>query len=147
MGRGAGFARGAGPHLGMQLVALCDTWEQKLQGGRHTVRCVTTYTDYDRVSGARHGRVILANYFHESTPLPAIKALQAGKHVMSETACFTLTGGVALIDSGWKRAAGSTCSRELPPTLFNQEMRRLHQQLGIVGTVRAGEYNHSMHPD
>ena len=31
VGRGSGFARGAGPHLGMELVALCDTWEEKLQ--------------------------------------------------------------------------------------------------------------------
>ena len=31
VGRGLGFARGAAPNLGMELVALCDTWEEKLE--------------------------------------------------------------------------------------------------------------------
>ena len=45
VGRGHGFAAGAGPHLGMELVALCDTWEERLlKVGRELG--VTTYTDY-----------------------------------------------------------------------------------------------------
>src|SRR4030042_186867 len=98
VGRGQGFARGAGPHLGMQLVALCDTWEEKLlQVGKELD--VATYTEYDRFLEHDMDAVILANYFHEHAPF-AIKALQAGKHVMSETsACLTLAEGVELIEA------------------------------------------------
>ena len=31
VGRGQSFARGAGTHLGLELVALCDTWEERLR--------------------------------------------------------------------------------------------------------------------
>jgi len=76
VGRGSGFARGAGPHLGMKLVALCDTWEERLISlGRELG--VATYTDYDRFLEHDMDAVILANYFHQHAPL-AIKALQAG---------------------------------------------------------------------
>jgi predicted homoserine dehydrogenase-like protein len=46
VGRGQSFARGA-DLVGMELVALCDKWEEKLTevGQRFGV---TTYTDYDR---------------------------------------------------------------------------------------------------
>ena len=30
-----GFARGAGEHVGMELVALCDTWEERLDALGH----------------------------------------------------------------------------------------------------------------
>ena len=32
VGRGRSFATGAGAHLGMELVAICDTWEERLNG-------------------------------------------------------------------------------------------------------------------
>src|SRR5512140_1244849 len=95
VGRGADFARNAAAQIGMELVALCDTWESKLaQAGREYN--VATYTDYDRFLEHEMDAVILANYFHQHAPF-AIRALRAGKHVMSETACnTTLAEGVAL---------------------------------------------------
>ena len=30
VGRGTSFAKGAGPLVGMELVAICDSWEEKL---------------------------------------------------------------------------------------------------------------------
>ena len=47
VGRGQSFASGATELVGMELVALCDTWEEKLleAGKRYGV---ATYTDYDR---------------------------------------------------------------------------------------------------
>ena len=147
VGRGSGFARGAGTHLGMELVALCDTWEEKLQevGKQFSV---TTYTDYDRFLEHDMDAVILANYFHQHAPY-AIKALQAGKHVMSETAaCSTLAEGVALIEAVEKSGRIYMFAENYPYMVFNQEMRRLYQQ-GKVGTFMygEGEYVHSMHPD
>lgn len=62
VGRGLDFARSAASQLGLELVALCDTWESKLnQVGREFN--VTTYTDYDRFLAHDMDAVILANYF------------------------------------------------------------------------------------
>jgi predicted dehydrogenase len=44
VGRGASFARVA-PHVGMQLVALCDTWEAKLQQVGQDHPDVALYTE------------------------------------------------------------------------------------------------------
>ena len=94
--RGKGFASGAGPQLGMELVAICDTWEQRLHTTAKELK-VTAYTDFDEFLGHDMDAVILANYFHQHAPF-AIKALNAGYHVMSETsACHTLAEGVELI--------------------------------------------------
>lgn len=84
VGRGESFASGATDLVGMKLVALCDTWEEKLQetGKKYGV---ATYTDYDKFLEHDMDAVVLANYFNEHTPF-AIKALAAGKHVMSECA-------------------------------------------------------------
>jgi len=144
VGRGQGFARGAGPHLGMKLVALCDTWEERLlQVGRELG--VATYTDYDRFLEHDMDAVILANYFHQHAPF-AIQALRAGKHVMSETsACFTLKQGVELINEVERSGKIYMFAENYPYSLPNQEMRRLFQS-GIIGdfTYGEGEYVHPM---
>ena len=129
------FARGTGPLVGMELVALCDTWEERLeQAGKQFG--VATYTDYDEFLGHDLDAVILANYFHEHAPF-AIKALNAGKHVMSETsACFTLAEGVALVRAVERSGKQYMFAENYPYMLFNQEMRRLYRE-GEVGTVMA----------
>ena len=143
-GRGSSFARGAGPHLGLQLVALCDAWEAKL----HKLGAeldVATYTDYDRFLEHDMDAVVLANYFHQHAPF-AIKALQAGKHVMSETsACFTLAEGVALIEAVERSGKTYVFAENYPYARHNQEMRRLYLA-GEVGQFRygEGEYVHPM---
>ena len=45
--RGRSFATGAGPHLGMKLVAICDTWEERLNGLAKDLT-VSAYTDYEK---------------------------------------------------------------------------------------------------
>ena len=87
VGRGYGFAKGANSYPGMKLVALCDIWEEKLRTVGKELG-VTTYTDYERFLEHEMDAVILANYFHQHAPF-AVKALNAGYHVMSETACNT----------------------------------------------------------
>ena len=126
VGRGKGFVRGAGPHLGMELVALCDTWEERLRQLGAELK-VATYTDYDKFLEHDMDAVILANYFHEHAPF-AVKALRAGKHVMSETAaCFTLAEGVALVEAVEKSGQIYMFADNYPYMVFNQEMRRLYQ--------------------
>lgn len=144
VGRGSGFARSASPSVGMELVALCDTWEERLQNlGRELG--IATYTDYDKFLEHDMDAVILANYFHQHAPF-AIKALQAGKHVMSETsACFTLAEGVALVEAVEKSGRIYMFAENYPYMVFNQEMRKLYKS-GMIGEFQygEGEYVHPM---
>lgn len=145
--RGEGFARGAGPNLGMELVALCDTWEERLASAKEKFN-VATYTDFDEFLTHDMDAVILANYFHEHAPF-AIKALEAGKHVMSETsACLTLAEGVELVEAVEKSGKIYMFAENYPFMVFNQEMRRLYQA-GKVGEFMygEGEYVHPMNSD
>lgn len=147
VGRGQSFAEGAIDLVGMQLVALCDTWEAKLveAGTRYGV---ATYTDYDRFLEHDMEAVVLANFFHEHAPF-AIKALQAGKHVMSEcTSNATLAEGVALCRAVEQSGKIYMLAENYPYTRFNMEMRRLYQtgEIGRV-TYAEGEYNHPMAPE
>ncbi len=146
VGRGRTFASGATASIGMKLVALCDTWEERLKeaGAQYGV---STYTDYDKFLEHDMDAVVLANYFHEHTPF-AIKALQAGKHVMSECACnVTLAEGVALCRAVEKSGLIYALAENYPYTQFNMEMRRVYRtgEIGEV-TYAEGEYNHPMSP-
>ncbi len=144
VGRGQSLARGASEAVGMELVALCDTWEERLlQAGKQFG--VATYTDYDEFLGHDMDAVVLANYFHQHAPF-AIKALEAGFHVMSETASnTTLAEGVALCRAVEKSGKIYMLAENYPYTAFNQEMRRAYQadEIGEV-TYAEGEYNHPM---
>jgi predicted dehydrogenase len=147
VGRGVSFAQGASDIVGMKLVALCDTWEDRLlEAGKKFG--VTTYTDYDKFLEHEMDAVILANYFNEHTPF-AIKALRAGKHVMSETAAnTTLAEGVALCREVERSGKIYQFAENYPFTRFNMEMRRLYQagEIGRV-TYADGEYNHPIDPE
>ena len=145
VGRGQSFARGA-DLVGMELVALCDLWQEKLDAVGKQFG-VTTYTDYDRFLEHDMDAVILANYFTEHAPF-AIKALRAGKHVMSETAANkTLAEGVALCRAVEETGQIYMFAENYPFTAFNQEMARLYRT-GEIGRVlyAEGEYNHPMAP-
>lgn len=144
LGRGRSFTDEAAQAAGFELVALCDTWEEKLEKFGEEKK-VATYTDYDKFLGHDMDAVVLANYFHEHAPF-AIKALQAGKHVMSETSCnATLAEGVALCRAVEKSGLTYMLAENYPYTAFNMEMRRLYRagEIGDV-TYAEGEYNHPM---
>ncbi len=144
VGRGMSFARGTGPLVGMELVALCDTWEEKLEAAGREFG-VATYTDFDEFLGHDMDAVILANYFHEHAPF-AIKALEADKHVMSETsACFTIAEGVELVRTVERTGKTYMFAENYPYMVFNQEMRRLYRA-GEIGTVMYAEAEY-IHPD
>jgi len=147
VGRGMSFARSATEAVGMKLVALCDTWESRLKEVCSDLN-VTGYTDFDKFLEHDMDAVVLANYFHEHAPF-AIKALKAGKHVMSETsACKTLAEGVELCRTVEKTGKAYFFAENYPFTKFNLEMRRLYQA-GEIGEVAyaEGEYNHPMSPE
>ncbi len=139
--RGSNFASMA-EKVGMKLVALCDTWEERLNevGSRLGV---STYTDFDKFLEHDMDAVVLANYFHQHAPL-AIKALESGRHVMSETsACKTLGEGVRLARAVEKSGKIYMFAENYPYFAYNQEMRRLYKA-GEIGEVQysEGEYVH-----
>jgi len=141
VGRGQTFMDQA-PAAGMELVAICDIWKERLEEvGRQYG--IATYADYDRFLEHDMDAVVLANYFHEHAPF-AIKALRAGKHVMSEcAACSTLAEGVALCRAVEETGKIYMFAENYPFTAFNLEMARLYRE-GEIGRVlyAEGEYNH-----
>jgi predicted dehydrogenase len=146
VGRGARFARNAAV-AGMELVALCDVWEEGLRRTAAELG-VAAYTDYEQLLGHDLDAVVLANYFHQHAPF-AIRALAAGKHVLSETsACFTLAEGVALTRAVEASDRIYMLAENYPYMVFNQEMRRLFRA-GEIGDFLygEGEYVHPMSAD
>ena len=147
VGRGQSFTRGATDLVGMKLVAICDTWKERLAPVGKQYK-VSTYTDYDKFLEHDMDAVVLANYFHEHATF-AIKALKAGKHVMSECSCnSTLAEGVELCRTVEKTGLTYMLAENYPYTAFNMEMRRVYRtgEIGEV-TYADGEYNHPMSPD
>ena len=65
-GRGQSFMRSA-TVAGLELVAICDTWEEKLKQIGDQLG-VTTYTDYDKFLEHDMDAVVLANYFTNTPP-------------------------------------------------------------------------------
>ncbi|MDE2700568.1 MAG: gfo/Idh/MocA family oxidoreductase, partial [Gemmatimonadota bacterium] len=63
VGRGRSFMRAATP-TGMELVAICDTWEERLRPEGKALG-VSTYVDYQAFLEHDMDAVVLANYFHE----------------------------------------------------------------------------------
>ena len=144
LGVGRGLSMGTAAASGLKLVALCDTWEERLATAGERLG-VETYTDFDRFLEHDLDAVILANYFHEHAPF-AIRALAAGKHVMSETAaCSTLGEGVALARAVEKSGLTYMFAENYPYSAYNQEMRRLYQK-GLIGEFKYGEGEY-VHPD
>jgi predicted dehydrogenase len=143
LGRGQTFIQQTTPVVNMELVALCDTWEERLLefGERHAV---ATYTDFDRFLEHDMDAVVLANYFHEHADF-AIRALAAGKHVMSETAAaFTPAEAAALVRAVESSGLIYMLADNYPYMAYNQEMRRLYRD-GAVGDFRYGEGEY-IHP-
>lgn len=142
VGRGMSFIQSAA-QCGMKLVALCDRWKSKLRLYREQLG-IATYTDYDAFLEHDMDAVILANNFHQHAPF-AIKALEAGFHVMSEIAsCGTLAEGVALARAVEKSGRIYMCGENVPYTAMCQEMKRLFNK-GFVGRFLYGEGEY-VHP-
>ena len=86
-GRGRSFMQTAGA-TGMELVAIRDTWEERLAAEGQTLD-VETYLDYEQFLSHDMDAVVLANYFHRHAPL-AIQALAADKKYRKSKAPFQI---------------------------------------------------------
>lgn len=130
--------------VGFELVAICDTWEEKLERVGRELN-VTTYNDYDRFLQHDTDAVVLCNFFHQHAPF-AEKAFSAGKHVMSEcAACHTLAEGVSLARAVEHSGKIYMFAENYPYSAYNQEMRRRYQA-GEIGNFKYGEGEY-VHPD
>jgi len=129
--------------VGMEVVAFCDFQEDKVKQAAQEYNC-SYYTDFDKFLEHDMDAVILANYFHQHAPF-AIKALEAGLHVMSETSvCKTLGEGVALVRAVEKSGKIYMLAENYAYFSYIQEMKRLYNN-GEIGEFMYGEGEY-MHP-
>jgi len=143
VGRGGAFMGESAQAAGFELVALCDFRKEALKEAAKQY-AVAGYTDFDRFLEHDLDAVVVANYFHEHAPF-AIKAMKAGKHVLSETqACHTLAEGVELIRTVEKTKRTYMFAENYAYSSPHQEMRRLFQT-GEFGTFMYGEGEY-VHP-
>jgi len=148
VGRGQSFAGQAAAMEGVELVALCDMRQKALKEFAARFPGVASYTEYDRFLEHDMDAVVLANYATEHAPA-AIQAMQAGKHVQSESiAVKTMAEAVALVRA--VEATGRIYMYAENYCYANtiQEMRRLYRA-GELGEFRygEGEYVHPISPD
>src|SRR6266487_4287097 len=132
---------------GMEVVAICDLDRARLNSASSALGAVP-YQDYDAFLAHDMEGVILANFFDAHAPL-ALKALKAGKHVMSETAaCKTVAEGVQLQRTVEQTGGVYLFAANYPFKPHARELRRLYQA-GEVGTFQYGEceYLHGFSPD
>ena len=92
--RGKSFADTAAAS-GMKLVAICDNFRHRLDEVCGELK-VPGYEDFDEFIRQDFDAVVIAAPFHTHAYF-AMRALKAGKHVLSETSCnITLAEGVEL---------------------------------------------------
>jgi len=142
--RGEAFARTAASS-GMKLVALCDNFEYRLNKVASAYN-VPGYLDFDEfLEKAQMDAVVVAAPFNLHGGF-SIKAMEHGKHVLSETSCnITLAEGVKLYQKAQETGLCYMLAENYCYTRFCQEMKRLYDE-GEIGEVMyaEGEYNHPM---
>src|SRR5260370_20041844 len=123
--RGLTLAR-ACQMVGMEVVAICDLDRARLSSASSALGAVP-YQDYGAFLAHDMEGVILANFFDAHAPL-AIKALKAGKHVMSETtACKTAAEGVQLLRTVEQTGGIYLFAANYPFKPHVRDLRRLDQ--------------------
>lgn len=144
--RGKSFAATAA-NSGMELACICDNFPLRLETVSAELN-VPGFDTFDEMLDQDIDAVIIATPFHQHAPF-AIKALRAGKHVLSETSCnATLAEGIQLYNAVQETELCYMLAENYCYTRFNQEFRRLYLD-GEIGRVMyaEGEYNHPMSID
>jgi len=136
---------------GGEVTAICDKrfWElKKVKEKFPQVKDAEEFADYDEFLKADFDVVLLANYFNEHAKF-AIKAMKAGKHVLSETISnVTLSEGVALCRAKEETGMIYALLENYPFFKENLEMQRVYKEGTLGNLVYAeGEYSHPMSRD
>ncbi len=129
----------------VQLVAICDKWEQGLMDKKKELgEDIAYYTSFDDFIKHDMDAVVLANYANEHAPY-AIHCMERGLHVLSEVLpCQTMAEAVQLVETVEKTGkvyayAENYCFMAAP-----YEMRKLYRS-GKLGEFEygEGEYMHN----
>ncbi len=135
--------------VGFDMVAVCDTFEPLLMNAKKRINNdkITYYTDFDKMLEHDIDAVIIANYATEHV-WAVVKALNAGKHVMSECmAMLTMAEGVQLVEAVEASGKVYMFAENYPFMAANLEMARLYKA-GEIGEFKygEGEYIHPIAP-
>jgi len=139
--RGAGFARlfEKNPHT--ELTAVCDFDKIRVQNFLQGRKDITVYEDYDKFLEHDMDIAVLCNYCTEHAPA-AIKALESGKHVLSEViACKTMAEGVVLCreaEKAEKKGIFYMFAENYCYFPYIQEMEKIYKS-GKIGELSYGE--------
>jgi len=123
-----------------EVVAMCDKWEEGLlrQKEQNEGLDIAYYTSFDEFIKHDMDAVVLANYANEHAPF-AIKALKAGKHVISEVLpCQTMKEAVELIEAIEESGLVYSYAENYCYMAAPYEMRRLYRE-GRIGEVEYAE--------
>jgi len=149
------FGFGRGYHLahsiiasGAEVVAICEKNENQHKPGEDSpFKDAVWYTDFDEFIKHDMDAVLLANYFTDHTEY-AIKCMEAGKHVLSETISnITMAQGVRLVRAKERTGMIYCLLENYPYFKENLEMKRVYET-GEMGRLvfAEGEYVHPMDP-
>lgn len=141
-GRGHTMIEVMSQHPDADLVAVCDSFEPRLERCRKIaarVGCeVTCYSDFDKFMEHDMDAVVLANRATEHVPF-AIRLLDSGRHVCSEVlACQTVGEAVALVEAVERSGKVYAYAENYCYFRGTSEMRRLYQS-GALGEFLHGE--------
>ena len=142
LGRGTNFLKNA-INNGFDVVALCDKDREKLERLKAKVPEAALYESFDDFIKHDMDAVILVNYFHEHAQF-AIRAMEAGKHVLSEVcAASTMALCVELARAVERTGMKYMLGENYPYMAANVEMKRIYES-GVLGRVlySHGEYIH-----
>lgn len=147
LGRGSAYAKLCRA-AGIEIVAACDKGISMFANIKDVVEPdAAFYTDFDEFIKHDMDAVILCNFFSEHTPY-AIKAMKAGKHVLSETqAAITLAQCGELCTAVEETGMKYMLAENYPFMRGPSEMDRIYKS-GIIGDVvfAEGEYVHPISP-
>jgi len=143
-GRGGSYAYAIAQSNDAELVAICEAIPLRSESLKEKYAPnAVCYTDFDEFLKHDMDAVVLCNFFHQHAPY-AIKALKAGKHVMSECGSnMTIAEGVELCRTVEASGKIYMLAENYPYFAANMEMRRIYLE-GSLGRViyAEGEYVH-----
>ncbi len=146
LGRGGFAAEYCKKSENAELVAICDKMADKLDNYRKDgIACFDNFDDFIKYENM--DAVMLANFGTQHAPF-AIKAMKAGKHVISEVLPFQhLKEGVELVEAVEETGMIYAYAENYAYMPCNLEMRKMVKD-GRLGTFEygEGEYLHNCEP-
>ncbi len=150
IGRGSMIWRYCNDADNAEVVAICDKWEEGLKRESEKLNTdeITFYNDYDLFLQHDMDVVVLANYATEHAPF-AIKAMEAGKNVISEVLPVqTMAQAVELIEC-IEKTGKKYCYAENYCFMNAPHEMKLKYESGELGDFEygEGEYLHNCESD